>query len=319
MLRVKKAWDTILGTQIICKDCLSPCQRTGTNQRYCAACSEKRAVARKAKWAKANPGDPETIRERWTDGNKKRRSRILQAGSDFSEANRATIDEVFPDETGMAWVRKLAFPFSYSMSKNHMSAFAAKGHVYLRAESRTARSRLSEAVRKALGDVSVVTAKVWIDIIVHKPNHRGDAINVVDLVCDAIKDAIPVDDRWYSIRRLDWRIVKTDPTILIGIGQESTEDHRICSYCGRSLPFGSFGVNRTKPNGIGRRCLGCTTVSRVPRRGDRVNGSKLNDEMVVEIRRLASEGIDQDAIAEQFGISRTNVSSIVRRKTWKHV
>ena len=46
---------------------------------------------------------------------------------------------------------------------------------------------------------------------------------------------------------------------------------------------------------------------------------KLTPEQVVEIRRLRSEGWVQQKIANHFGITQVQVSSIVRRESWAHV
>lgn len=47
--------------------------------------------------------------------------------------------------------------------------------------------------------------------------------------------------------------------------------------------------------------------------------SKLTEQDVKRIRELASQGIVQKRIADEFGITAMNVSLIVRRKRWKHV
>lgn len=59
-------------------------------------------------------------------------------------------------------------------------------------------------------------------------------------------------------------------------------------------------------------------------RGRTVKGSghsnaKLTEMAVLEIRALASAGASQVAIAQQFGVDKTNISMIVRRKTWTHI
>lgn len=251
--RLKNTWAKILGTEIVCEECKSTCPRTGPSQQFCQPCSDRRAAERKLKWASANPSSSENSR-RWA---KNKRSRTAEVGALTSEGNRASIEDVFSDESGMAWVRRLSVPFCYSMSKNHMSRLSGTGHIYLRSESRSTRRSLADAVSLALSGVNVVQGKVWIDLIVHKPNHRGDAVNVLDLVIDGIKDALPVDDRWYCLRGLDWRIVKDSPFLLIGIGQEVTVDHRACSYCGRILPFEAFSANKGNADGIARGCKEC--------------------------------------------------------------
>jgi len=112
---------------------------------------------------------------------------------------------------------------------------------------------LAEKVRQAVAG-RAVAGRLWLDIFVQKPNHRGDAVNVVDLVCDAVEDATGVDDRWFSVRRLDWEVKKSDPLLYVVIGQETSEEQRICALCGRELPTTMFG-----PHGksVGRECRNC--------------------------------------------------------------
>ena len=53
--------------------------------------------------------------------------------------------------------------------------------------------------------------------------------------------------------------------------------------------------------------------------GEKHGHSKLTTEQVLEIRRLAAEGVTSKALAVDFGISQPNASMIIRRKTWRHV
>lgn len=54
-------------------------------------------------------------------------------------------------------------------------------------------------------------------------------------------------------------------------------------------------------------------------RGESHGNSKINEETVREIRRLATVGLKHRDIAAQFGITRANTSMIIRRVAWKHV
>ena len=105
--------------------------------------------------------------------------------------------------------------------------------------------------------------KVWLDVLVQKPNHKGDAVNVLDLVCDAIKEAIGVDDRWFAIRRLDWEIVKDNPRLVLGVSQDSDVDSQLCSYCGQIKPFAAFNRSRHSRLGVGRECVDCRRSGRL--------------------------------------------------------
>lgn len=57
----------------------------------------------------------------------------------------------------------------------------------------------------------------------------------------------------------------------------------------------------------------------VPNKGVDNPQAKLTDDDVRAIRRLAHSGVSQPNIAAQFGITQTNVSMIVTRRTWKHL
>src|SRR6185369_15395721 len=151
----------------------------------------------------------------------------------------------------------VAIPFSYAASKNHIYGMTRRGHKYLRKEAVAFQQELEFKIKAALRDTKVAHNKVWIDILVQKSNHRGDAVNVLDLVCDAAKRAVGVDDRWFSIRRLDWQITKTDPKIFVGVSQDSDIDCQVCSYCGRILPLDSFCKDRDAKLGVSRECKEC--------------------------------------------------------------
>lgn len=47
--------------------------------------------------------------------------------------------------------------------------------------------------------------------------------------------------------------------------------------------------------------------------------AKLDDAKVREVRRLAREGMRVKDIAEKFGITPPTTSSVILRRTWKHV
>ena len=47
--------------------------------------------------------------------------------------------------------------------------------------------------------------------------------------------------------------------------------------------------------------------------------AKLTEQQVREIRQQAGEGVSFAALGRQYGVDYTNISQIVRRRTWKHV
>lgn len=54
-------------------------------------------------------------------------------------------------------------------------------------------------------------------------------------------------------------------------------------------------------------------------RGESHGNSKITNENVREIRRLAANGTAHKVIAAQFSMTRGNISYIVRRSTWNHL
>lgn len=60
-------------------------------------------------------------------------------------------------------------------------------------------------------------------------------------------------------------------------------------------------------------------MSASAKKGALNHASKLTETDVIEIRRMSSIGIGQRKIAKQFCIAKSNVASILNRKTWKHI
>lgn len=187
-----------------------------------------------------------------------------QAGKAANEQNRPDVDAWFKNPVpDLIWQERISVPFSYAASKNNIYAMRRSGQLMLRRESKELRKKICLAMKAKLYGRKIAHNKVWIEILVQKPNHKGDAVNVVDLVCDALKDAIPVDDRWFSIRILDWHIIKEDPKLYIAIGQETDEDAQVCSYCGLIKSLDHFHKDKRSPIGVGRECNLCRKQGRV--------------------------------------------------------
>jgi hypothetical protein len=238
--------------QVKCVKCGVVVQRKSPMHRYCEPCSATQDRERKTKWQREHP------RKTAPDAYPRRRSRTLQRGAEINAEQAGSISG--GDEPQLQWLVRVSVPFSYAGSKNHIYNLWGGGHVALRRESKGFRAQISAAIGNAIAGRALVQNKLWVDIHVQKPNHKGDAINFVDLVCDAIKDASGLDDRWYSIRRVDWEVVKTEPMLYVGIGQEFVEDAQVCSSCGRVLPLQMFSSNRSNKRGVARNCKDCSRV-----------------------------------------------------------
>ncbi len=218
-------------------------------------------MLRKRLWAQNHPPSPDQSARNVAHA-KRRTELAREAGTLTNQEARQSIAWYDLDGPELLWQVRVAIPFSYAASKNHIYALRRAGHVALRRESRAKRSEIVLLIRNALRGRRVAHNKVWIDLLVQKPNHRGDAINVIDLVCDAIKDALAVDDRWFCIRRLDWEIAKESPKLFIGIGQDSDQDSQVCSYCGQIRGLTEFNASKYGRLGVGRECKQCRREGR---------------------------------------------------------
>jgi len=93
-----------------------------------------------------------------------------------------------------------------------------KKWIGLTEDYRKAKLELTHVLRSLKDEKWKDKAKVYVDIVVFKPNHKSDAINMIDGVCDAIKEVIPVDDRYYGVW-CDWEIDKENPRLEIRVWQ----------------------------------------------------------------------------------------------------
>lgn len=245
--------------EIICASCGKAALRFGPGAKYCKPCSEVAAEKRKSEWYGNNKDRQlKAQRKRAREMYPQVAQAVRIAGAERSTNENLAWEKHKPN---LLWMVKICVPFAYSVSKNFIYGFS-NWHVYKRKESRNYRDAITQSLKAAIKGRKIARNKLWISLFIEKPNHRGDAINVVDAVCDAIKDATGLDDRWYSIRHLDWKIAKRDPHLLIEIGQESTEDVQACSACGELLPYSDFHANKRNKYGITRVCRGCHKAGR---------------------------------------------------------
>ncbi len=242
---------------MICEHCKKETPKRGAMQKFCVPCSEEADLIRKRLWVRNHPADQQKTGEK----SKASIARAHEQGLRLSSEHAQSIawDTSDPD---LLWMVRFRIPFDYAISKNHIWSTTRKGVIYLQEEHRNYRDNVITICSNALKAVPIVQNKIWLDILVQKPNHKGDAINVIDGLCDALKHAIGIDDRWFAIRRLDWEIVKENPFIYIGVGQADCTNSQVCSLCGRILPFTEFTKAKHNKNGIARTCPECRKVER---------------------------------------------------------
>lgn len=218
--------------------------------------------------AQRAPEDPAMIQKRAKrrTAEQARRRRIQQAGRARAATQRRAPDWDTPP-TPPVWRVEIAVPFTYALSKNAIYGVTRFGGKYLKPEARACRDEIVDSVMLAIAAARVHVGRnvLCFSLHVEKPNQSGDAINVIDLVADAIKRAIPLDDRWYAIGRVTWAVTPDHPSLYIAIEQADATDSQVCDACGLILPDEDFPPAAGRRSAIGRGdiCAGCLSASRI--------------------------------------------------------
>jgi Holliday junction resolvase RusA-like endonuclease len=235
------------GAVFECRGCGKTVLRKSPMHRYCVECSNRKHNENRGLGEPATKGS--------------QRSLDVLRGEQINAATRQTLPDM-AERPDYEWLIRYSVPFTYAASKNAIWAMRAGGHVYMRQQARSFRNELIAATNRALEGRRVFNNKVWIRLHCEKPNHRGDAINVIDAVADALKEAAGVDDRWFCIDRVDWSIVKSDPRLYVSIAQAEAWDATVCSHCGRILPTETFPPKKGTKTGRDRVCTDCSNQKR---------------------------------------------------------
>jgi hypothetical protein len=101
-----------------------------------------------------------------------------------------------------------------------------------------------------------------------------------------------------------------------GTHQQNMDDKTARGRCATGDRHGS----RTHPNALPRGSdhhWNLRPELRVV--GERHGSAKLTENQVRQIRQLDEDGITQPELAAYFGVSRTQIRNIVRKKGWKHL
>ena len=169
----------------------------------------------------------------------------------------------------LPWVRKaeITIPFHWAYSKNSLLKNGRRGR---RLGGTFMPPDFVRRIRRDLADQIVAAAdgpwpsrRTYLRLVVEKPNNRGDAINFIDVIADAAKRAIAVDDRWFSLLGVDWSVNRDAPHIFIGIYQDGHRPQQACSGCGiigDSTLFADYESGRTA-SGLHGRCRECSRRS----------------------------------------------------------
>jgi len=187
------------------------------------------------------------------------KSDALRQIASASSAGKRDIGRLF-EAPQFEWVIGYRVNFSLDASKNRRWSNNGQGTVFLSKAVRNYQDYIIHATKRALAGQPIKTNKLWLSFFVQKPNHRSDAINVVDTLCDAIKVATGLDDNWFCLGKVDWEVKKDDPEIFIRIAQETTEHSLVCSHCGDIKPLADFSNKKNGPHGKSRVCRSCKSI-----------------------------------------------------------
>lgn len=170
--------------------------------------------------------------------------------------------------TGILWEDKIkipkftniltfSIPFDWCLSKNAMANFG-RGRYWKNPSTTASQEIIIWKIRQT--KIKWIQDKLYISILVEKPNQRGDAINFIDTIADGVKKGTEIDDRWFCLERIDWIINKNEPKIWITIKQNNSSAKQVCSYCGRILTLNNFRRNKSARLGITRECKDCIST-----------------------------------------------------------
>ena len=167
------------------------------------------------------------------------------------------------------WSEIISVPCDYGWSKNKM--WVARRGTYARRLSKEAsmrKSALARSIKETIHrkEIHVVNGPLWFSIHAELPNHKGDAINFVDLVADSIEEGTGLNDRWYSIRGVTWEVKPSFGLMHVSFGQDSDENVQVCGACGEVLPFHNFGNGKNKFS-LATTCRECVKARRKKKEG----------------------------------------------------
>lgn len=119
-----------------------------------------------------------------------------------------------------------AVTYSSALSKNARIGYSYRGKIYIRKEAKAAEAVLHRELTSAIkaAKIKFYQNKVYLEVFVFKARSNTDAVNFIDVMCDVVKDVIKVDDRWFSIKSLDWDIDRKNPRIIVRIFQPVRSD-----------------------------------------------------------------------------------------------
>lgn len=159
------------------------------------------------------------------------------------------------------WCARVVVPYDAGFSDNRVVR-RGRGRTYTSAAARIRKATLVDALRAELEGQHIAHNRLWLGIVVFMEDHRGDALNVLKLVADAAKVATGLDDRWFTVRGIEWGISKDRPRLVVWVGQDQMADVSVCGLCGSVLDFEAFARDRSRASGRGSWCRSCAASRR---------------------------------------------------------
>jgi hypothetical protein len=246
---------------LVCTVCGRTVIKRSSNQKYCNTCSDKKDGERKMQWAEKNKeGVARTMKKHTSSV----RPFLLEARKERSAAEASLTwmqDDKFIQNFDLMFSFKI--PFDRNLSKNSLWRTGKHGHTYLRQEARNLKETIGDIVARS--GIKWRTNKLYLKILVQKPDMRGDAINFIDTIADGVKLGVHLDDNWFSIAGVDWEICKDNPQVVIGLYQED-KDLIYCSNCGVPQGFDGFASNVKNKYGVAQPCKECSRLAREMRK-----------------------------------------------------
>ena len=117
---------------------------------------------------------------------------------------------------------KITIPYNIALSKNAMHGLGG-GKLYLNPETKAEMDAIAYLIRPPFYGYTFTDAKIYVRIMVYRPDMRGDAQNFVDAICDGIKVGIGRDDNVFAVS-VDWELDPDNPRIEIEVEQGEKDD-----------------------------------------------------------------------------------------------